>query len=715
MKEGITVTCVLEPKDLVKIKSLGETRLSHDGTQVAYTVSTPDKKTDRSSTNIWVSSIREPNPKKFTQSGKDKAPCWSPCGTRLAFVSDRLGKPQIWIMNVEGGEAWHLPTAEAVRSIAWSPDGKSIAFVSKAFTKPGDWCPYPGAPKKDRQRAAAQARQVLDGLKPGAKQPDDSPGISQVKVITRFKYRADGQGYLGDLRNHVFVVDVPKEAPESDKVLATKRLTDGDFDHDSPIWSKDGKYIVFTALRRDDADYLQKQDLWLVSVETGRLAQLYSGDGPVSQPCFSPNGQKIAFVGHDGRFGGSTISELWVADISEFFGSLHKAAEAAPEPIFQKQAVCLTRQMDRPVGSGSGSDVRYGMSPPFKWENDDTLLCILADGGAGSLYRVKIGAEKVDIHIDKVWAGDMRNLAAFDYQAGTFVLQIGSPDKTEELYLFDQDSGKVTPFTDMNPWLRDLTFGKTEKLTFKGAQGWDIDGFLTYPPNYQKGKAYPMVLSIHGGPAGAYGPNFTYQWQALAAKGFAILGINPRGSTSYSQGFTSAVVGDWGGQDYLDLMAGVDYVVNLGVADPSKLFVTGWSYGGYMTSWVVTQTERFKAAVGGAIISNRHSMYSTEDIVLTGEHHFGGNPWDDADELLSRSALSFVKNVATPFMILHGELDVRCPTSQGEEFYAALKRLNKNAVFVRYPGEYHGFNRLSHKIDRVERIAAWFEYYADKA
>ncbi len=709
------MTSVLEPQDLLKLKSLGEARISPDGSQVAYTVATPDKKTDKNSTCIWMFAARNPVPRRFTQSGKDKASCWSPDGTKLAFVSERSGKPQIWIMDVEGGEAWHLPTAEAVRGIAWSPDGKSIAFVSKAFTKSDDWRPYPGAPKKDRQRAVAQAKHLLEGSKPAAKTSDDPPGISQVKVITRFKYRADGQGYLGDLRNHVFVVDVPETPPESDKALVTKRLTDGDFDHDSPVWSKDGRYIAFTALRREDADYLQKQDIWLVCVKTGRLVQLYAGDGPVLQPRFSPSGRKIAFVGHDNSFGGSTISKLWAIDVEAFLKTLNEDADAAIEPLSQNKAVCLTKQIDRPVGSGSASDVRYGMSPPFRWENDEAILCILADGGAGTLHRIEIEPGQADTHISKIWHGEMRNLVAFDYRAGTFVLQIGSPYKTEELHLFDEHKGGITQITDLNPWLGEVTLGKTEHFAFKGAQGWDIEGFLTYPPHYEAGKRYPMVLSIHGGPAGAYGPNFTYQWQALAAKGFVVLGINPRGSTSYSQQFTSAVVGDWGGQDYLDLMAGVDEAVARGIADPAKLFVTGWSYGGYMTSWVVTQTDRFKAAVGGAIISNRHSMYSTEDIVLTGEHHFDGNPWDDADKLLSRSALSFVKNVTTPFMILHGELDVRCPTSQGEEFYTALKRLDKNAVFVRYPGEYHGFNRLSHKIDRVERIIAWYEYHADKA
>lgn len=190
-----------------------------------------------------------------------------------------------------------------------------------------------------------------------------------------------------------------------------------------------------------------------------------------------------------------------------------------------------------------------------------------------------------------------------------------------------------------------------------------------------------------------------------------MLCINPRGSTTYGQEFLHAVVEDWGGKDYQDLMAGVDKAIEIGVADPNNLFVTGWSYGGYMTTWIVTQTSRFNAAIGGAIISDLYSMHSTQDIVLYGEYYFGGTPWDNREKLLSRSPMTYVKNVTTPFMVLHGELDTRCPTSQGDMFYSALKRQGKTAVYVRYPGTYHGLRKLDHKIDRFKRTTAWFEHY----
>lgn len=705
----------LKPEDLARFRSPGEAQVSPDGSLVAYTLSVPDNKADKALTSLWVKPLNGGIPQRLTGSGKDRSPRWSKDGKRIAFISDRSGKPQIWLIDVAGGEAWRVPTEQSVLSISWSPDGKSIAFTSKDFTKSEEWVPYAGAPEKDRERAVAQANQSLKGAKQGGSDADGAPKVSDVKVITRFKYRADGTGYLGDLRSHVFVVAAPLQAPADDAPSNAERLTRDDFDHDSPAWSPDGKYIVLAALRGEDADYVQKQDFWLIHVESGRLVRLYTGDGPSHSMSFSPDGAKIAFAGHDGTHGSTTLQALWVIDVAGFIKDLEGRADGSvPAPLTQKDAKCLTRSLDKPLGPGSNSDVHYGSGAPFVWENDSTLLFLIGDRGAGALYRVSASPGNAQPRPTLVWGEDLRNLVSFDHAAGAFVFLIGAPDATEDLYSFIEDDGSLSRLTDANPWLSEISVGKTERITFKGAKGWDIDGFLTYPVGYQAKTKYPLALIIHGGPAGAFGPNFMYQHQILAAKGFAVLGTNPRGSTTYNQEFTNAVVGDWGGQDYLDIMAGVDEVIACGVADPDNLFVTGWSYGGFMTSWIVTQTNRFKAAVGGAIISDRYSMYSTEDIVLTGEHYFSGNPWDDPDKLLSRSAIAHIKNVTTPFMVLHGELDVRCPTSQGEEFYSSLKRLGKEAVFVRYPGEYHGFTRLTHRIDRFERTAAYFDYYAKK-
>ncbi len=706
-------------EDLARFESVGDAQVSPDGALVVYTLSSHDKKDDKGLSSLYLVPTDGGKPRRLTQSGKDRNPRWSKDGNTVAFVSDRSGIPQIWVIRVDGGEARRIPTERAVGSIAWSPDGRSIAFTAKDFTKDDTWTPYPGAPEGDRRRAVELAKKALDGpkspqgnvSKPGDVDSGGEAKGSDVKVITRFDYKADGSGLRGDLRDHVFVVETGDDGEESSQRPPARMLTGGDFDHTSPSWSPDGKYVLMTALRREDADYLMKQDLWLVEVKSGRLVHLFRGAGPIHNPQFSPGGTRIAFVGHDGSSGPTTQTGLWVLDVDEFLRMELGGESAVQEPLVQDQARLLTGSLDRPIGYASSSDIHFGMGNPFRWETDEGLLFSVGDRGAGSLYRVRSTSRDVWGDPVRIWGDDTCNLVSFDCGGGRYVFQMGSHDKTEELYSFDESSSALTKLTESNPWLTEFALAKTERITFRGPDDWEIDGFLTYPVDYEQGKSYPTVLFIHGGPAGAYGPNFMYQSQIMAARGFATLGVNPRGSSTYSQEFLHAVVEDWGGKDYQDIMSGVDEVIARGVADAENLFVTGWSYGGYMTSWVVTQTDRFKAAVGGAIISDRYSMHSTEDIVLFGEHYFGAAPWDDADKLLSRSPLAQVKNVTTPVMILHGELDIRCPTTQGEEFYSALKRLGKTAVFVRYPGEYHGFRKMSHRVDRFERTLAWFIHY----
>jgi len=751
----IKMKAILKPEDLFKFKSPGDPQVSPDGTMVAYVVSQADKKADKNLTYIWVAPVNGGKRRRITSTGKDRAPRWSPDGKRLAFISERSGKPQIWIMEMEGGEAWHLVTDEAVRGVpVWSPDGKYIAFVARAFTKSDTWIPYPGAPEWDRRRALEQAERALAGKNKsgtGEKASEGNGGkrVSDVKVITRFRYRFDGIGYFGDLRNHIFMVRVPESSPDRGEVKGnTRRLTTGDYDHDSPAFSPDGRYIAFTAVRRDDADYLQKQDIWLLEVSTGRLIQLLDGDGPCFYPRWSPDGRKIAFSGHDNSYKGSTTPCLWVLDVESFLKEIDQRGNlSSPKPLTLKNAQNLTVGMDKPLGNRVSSDVRYAiLLPPFSWKNENTLLFLSCDKGATGLYEVSVESGE----IATLWHDPGKTVAAFSENSGTLVLQVGSPTQPEELYLFKKDAGTgcktqnygcheakegflpeketacaderedqkasdrvhcLTRLTNCNAWLEEVSLGEFERFSYTGADSWDIDGWLVYPSGYEKGKRYPLVLYIHGGPHGVYGSAFMFQAQIFASKGYAVLYTNPRGSQSYGQKFAYACVGDWGGKDYQDIMAGVDEVIARGIADPKRMFVTGWSYGGFMTSWVVTQTNRFKAAVAGAVVTDRYSMYSTSDITFFGEHHFGGMPWDEPERVLERSPIAHVRKVQTPVMLLHGEGDLRCPVSQSEEFYLALKRLGKTAVFIRYPGEFHGFTKPSHRFDRYARMVAWFDHY----
>ncbi|HEX2987831.1 MAG TPA: hypothetical protein VHS06_06635, partial [Chloroflexota bacterium] len=342
----------LRPEDLYKFRNPGDAHLSPDGSRVVYVISQADKKTDRNLTSIWVASTGGGEPSRLTNSGKDRSPRWSPDGRRIALISERSGKSQIWILDVAGGEAWHLSTDETVRGVpVWSPDGRSIAFTGRAFDKADDWTPYPGAPVWDRERAISQAEQALSGKTP----KDDEPKVSDVKVVTRFRYRFDGVGYFGDLRSHIFLVDVPESQEDSAGARANvRRITKGDFDHDAPSFSPDGKYLVFSATRRDDADYLQKSDLWQAEIATSRLTLLMDGAGPSNQPRWSPDGAKVAFVGHDNSYGGSTSPSLWVKEPG-------------------RHARNLTGSMDRPVGNPVSSDMRQDGGTTFQWVDNDTI------------------------------------------------------------------------------------------------------------------------------------------------------------------------------------------------------------------------------------------------------------------------------------------------------------------------------------------------------
>lgn len=702
----------LRPLDLYEFRNPGDAHLSPGGSEIVYVVSQADRKTDRNLTSLWLAPVAGGRPRRLTGSGKDRSPRWSPDGKRIAFVSERSGKAQIWILDVAGGEAWHLRTEEVVRGVpVWSPDGKSIAFTAPEFAKAEDWTPYPGAPEGDRERAVAQARQALSGKPP----KDDEAKVSDVKVVTRFRYRFDGVGYLSDLRTHVFLVDVPDTQGDPAEVKATaKRLTSGDFDHEAPSFSPDGKYLALSATRRDEADYLQKSDLWLVEVSTGRMAQLLEGQGPCGQPLWSPDGSRVAFIGHDNTYGGSTTPCLWCLDVGGFMKDFKGRPSATPAPLAQKDARNLTLSMDRPAGNPVSSDMRQDGGPSFAWADAGTLVFLACDKGATGLYAVPAGGSP---EVKTLFHDPGKCVSAFDNRGDTVVIQAGSPERPDELYALGSCDGRpsLKPLTDNAAWLDGYALGKSERFTYKGDKGWDVDGWLLRPAGFESGKKYPTALFIHGGPHGVYGSSFMFQCQILASKGYAVVYTDPRGSQSWGQGFAHACVEDWGGSDYRDIQAGVDEVIARGVADPGRLFITGWSYGGYMTSWTITQTNRFRAAVAGAVISDRYSMFGTSDIPFFSEHEMGGLPWEHRDEYFAGSAITFVRNVETPVLFIHGEADLRCPISQSEEYYLSLKRLGKTAVMARYPGEFHGFTKPSHKCDRFERTIAWFDHYGGKA
>lgn len=689
----------LQPNDLYNIKCVGGADMSPDGRLLAYVVQRIDKEQDKALTDIYLCDLSTMETRRLTGSGKDSSPRFSPDGNRLAFISSRNDKSQIYILDLSGGEAWQLPTTESVGGAPiWFPDGKRIAYTASVFSRPEDWQPYPGAPAYDRERLEAIAKR--DGSKD---KQEDKAKQNKVKVITRLSYRRDGVGYFGDKVRQVFVTPVPEKTPSENLEPAGWQVTSGDYNHSAPAISPCGRYLVTSVRRSETADYDQKGDLWLWNLETKEFYWLYDGPGPVWEPLWSPDGRTLAFAGHDRSHNVSTTTDLWLLPVTEWIERLAKGE--TPEPLQKAQAINLTRPFDRPFGAHAGAELRYGGGHQMFWQ-DSNLYFLMSEQGAAGIYRADATGQVTPVLVDEHLA-----ITSMAGNGSALVYVASQPNKLEELYLHDGERGAQAISKVNEQFLQSIELANWERITYESESGVNIDGWVVYPLDYEAGKSYPMLLLIHGGPHGAYGPAFLFSAQLFAAQGYVVLFTNPRGSTTYGQDFTCAIDQNWGKVDYLDIMRGVDEVIERGLADPERLFVHGWSFGGYMTCWIVTQTNRFRAACGGANVTNMLSGYGTSDIIWADEYEYGGQPWKDYVHLIEHSPIGHVHKVETPIMLLHGEDDLRCPVGQSEEFYASLKRLGKEAVLIRYPGEYHGLKRSLHRVDRYERLLAWFNYY----
>lgn len=656
--------------DFTKLNVYSDPQISSDQKGFAFisTMINEDKKY-HSTINYYALAKKKTIEWTYTDK-RDSHPRFSPCGEYIVFQSNRSGRPQIWLMRTDGGEAKQITTfTYGATTPHWSKDGQKIIFTA------------PLAPDAD---VATQKELSEEKYKQEQQAKQEKP-----LIVKRLKYKSDAQGFHDDKRLQIVMYDINKET--------FTQLTSGDFHHQYEDISPDGQHILFSGNLNDTEDYEVKSYLYTVHTSTKKIEKVTPEEGAFGQAKYSPTGKYIAYSGHEFAYKGATLTELYVLDLQT------------------KERVCLSESWDFAVGDYMIGDTRLGTSNSGPiWSADEKEIYFIGTrDGATGLFSVNLKKELTTLYENN------NHVFGFSYLENndSFVLGISSPTNPGDFYLLEKGSNQLEQLTKANEtYFNEVELSEPEELTITAKDGWDIQGWLLKPYDYQEGKKYPFVLEVHGGPHAMYGQTYFHEMQLLAAKGYVVLYTNPRGSHGYGQKFVDAVRGDYGGSDYTDLMTAVDTALeNYSFIDKDRLGVTGGSYGGFMTNWIVGQTNRFKAAVTQRSISNWLSFYGVSDIgYFFTKWELGIDLLEDPTKLWDFSPLKHASNVETPLLILHGELDFRCPIEQAEQLFITLKKQKKDVEFVRFPGANHELSRSGDpkmRIERLNHICRWFDKY----
>ena len=678
------------------LTAVGGPTITPDGKWCAYVLSWIDAETSEDRARIYRAALSEDDaaaePKPFTRGNADGHPRYSPDGAMLAFLrpdadaaNPAEARRQVWLMPSDGGEAWQLTKMpNGVQEFAWAPDSRRLAAVA-------DVCP-------DDETG------------------DTLPDEPKAREVHRIRYRHDAIGWRGDCHFHLFIVDaLTGEATQ---------LTDGDWDDMAPAWSPGGSRIAFISGRAAERDVSAANEVYVVAVPNATAAgagipavELWSqGLTDAAAVAWSPDGERLVAAGA----AGDGLMVLW-------------------------QAYLYVLEPGRPPRQLTDDRIRPclgypGIYPPLelRWtagdDDSDGRIIFLGDAsGETRLYSLEAPTgDGSDEPVAITGGGELIAAMGIDAEARNIVVAASGPTTPGDLHIVAPNGAGATRrrLTAHNDeWLAERPAVDIEKFGID-RNGWNVECRLYHPPGFDAGQRYPLVLEIHGGPNGAFYDSFVPWHQVLAGAGYLTLAVNPRGSSTYGEEFVNAVLGDWGGEDYLDLMAAVDAVCERAYVDTERLGVHGYSYGGYMTTWAIGHTDRFKAAVAGAPCIDLWSMYGTSDIAAS----FGEAQWSDrpsggapatasmvnelregvdglAYRLLQRSPITFAPQVQTPALLLHGEADVRCPIGQSEQYFQVLKRLGKEVEMARFPGCAHGFLRTGHVALReayLQRMVDWF-------
>ncbi len=619
-------------------------------------------------------------------------PTASPSGHEAAFVVTRMDLDankyfsRIWLLEEDGSYA-ALTNGPFDVAPEWSPDGRLIAFASRRTLREKERGGEVWAVRRDGRGEPWMVAKLKGGVENLKWSPDGRwllliSGVGEpdkdVKVVRRLPYWFNGRGLVYNVYKHLFLLD-----PRSGEV---RQLTKGEREVVSASWSPDGRKVAFVAFSDFLKPYLR--DVYVLDVESGEEERITKESMYLLDVEWSPDGERLAVRGHRMERGFSAHSKVWVLGLD---GDLKLVSG------------------DLDVTNSMNSDVRGpGRGRLLQWGRDGYVYFLATDGGTVHLYRASVEGD-----VELVIGGEC---VVDEYSLGDgriFYVRMTST-QLPELWVYEGgEERRVTGFNDA--LLSELKLVKPEKFTFKASDGATIEGWILKPANFEEGKRYPAIMEIHGGPMTAYGEGFMHEFHALSGAGFVVFYTNPRGSAGYTEEFKDIRYA-YGERDYQDLMEAVDYVVKTyGFVDPERIGVTGGSYGGFMTNWIVTHTDRFKAAVTQRSICNWLSFYGTTDIGFWfNRDQIGGDPWDDFERLWEKSPLKHVKNVKTPLLIIHSEQDYRCWLDQALQMFAALKVLGKEVELVVFPEENHDLSRRGkpkHRIERLKRILGWFEKY----
>jgi dipeptidyl aminopeptidase/acylaminoacyl peptidase len=663
-------------------------QVAPDGRQIAYTRRWADKVNDKYEDEIWIMDA-DGGRNRFLAKGSQAA--WSPDSKRLAYVAQ--GQPtgaQVFVKWIDApGETQLTRLERGPSNLAWSPDGKHIAFNMLV----------PGTPALTVKMPA---------------RPNGAKWIDAPRVVDRMNYRNDGSGWRPEGFTHIFVI--------SDQGGAARQLTDGDFQHASPEWMPDSETIVFSAVRKDGAEYIRGgADIYAATLKGGAIRALTDRNGPDTNPSVSPDGRLIAYTGYDQSEDTYTVSKLYLmgADGSNK-RALTDAFDRAPSSLFWAEdggGVFFTAE-DRGsqnlwFASSTGGALRQVTGGTqilnVSSASRDGLLVGTrsASNKPGDVVSLRVPTRSDRLSAAPVAAADLKQLTSVNSD----LLEGRKLGEVEEIWYDSVALAGQRACVAMN--------SDPTKPAQAGCETTKVQGWIVKPPDFDSSKKYPLLLYIHGGPHSMYGTGFNFEFQNHASEGFVVLYTNPRGSTGYGGAFGNAINNAYPGDDYHDLMRGVDEVVKRGYIDERNLFVTGGSGGGVLTTWIVGHTDRFAAAVAMKPVVNWYSFVGTTDSA-DWYYNFKKLPWEDPEEHLRRSPMTYVGNVKTPTMILTGDIDLRTPLEQTEQYYRALKMRKIPTAMVRLADEYHGFNgdfSLRHPSNRVSQILflrAWFDKFKKK-